>query len=129
MLAYSKIYKMDKKDLQKLTESLNQELIAIDKELSDIASENPLIKGDFDVRVDDIGSSIEDAAQEAGELDRLQALVDNLERRRKEIVVILDKISKGTYGKCDNCFSNITPARLKATSVANLCIKCAQKLN
>ena len=90
---------MDKKNLQKLTEIIKEELVEIDKELSSIASENPMVKGDFDVRVEDIGSSLEDAAQEASELDRIQPQVDNLERRRKEIVVTLDKIEKGTFGE------------------------------
>jgi len=89
---------MTKDELQKLTDSLTKELKEIDKELIDIASENPLIKGDFDVKVQDMGPSQEDAAQEAGELDRNQALVDSLERRRRDIVNSLDKIKSGIYG-------------------------------
>ncbi|OGM97951.1 MAG: hypothetical protein A2817_01300 [Candidatus Yanofskybacteria bacterium RIFCSPHIGHO2_01_FULL_39_8b] len=90
---------MDRDELQKLTDNLKKELISIDSELSVIASKNPLVKDDFDVKVEDLGPSTEDAAQEAGELDRLQALVDTLERRRKEIVSILEKIKNGIYEK------------------------------
>ena len=119
---------MTKEELQKLSNSLEKELSLINKELTGIASENPLVRGDFDVKVEDIGPSIEDAAQEAGELDRLQALVNTLERRRKEIVNILDKIKTGAYGKCENCSTEIDQARLKALSVASLCIDCAKKI-
>ena len=83
---------MDKDELKKLVENLKGELVLIDKELRQISSENPLIKGDFNVKVDDIGTSSDDTAQEAGELDRLQAIVDNLARRRKEIVDTLEKL-------------------------------------
>src|SRR3989344_1331067 len=119
---------MDKDELKKLVENLQKELATIDKELSGIASENPLVRGDFDVKVEDMGQSTEEAAQEAGELDRLQALVDNLEKKRKEIVAMLEKIKGGTYGKCQNCSVAIDPARLKARPVAGLCISCAKKV-
>ena len=111
-----------------MIDNLNKELATIDKELAGIASENPLVRGDFDVKVEDMGSSTEDAAQEAGELDRLQAQVNALEKRRKEVVNILDKIKHGKYGKCENCSVDIGSARLRAVPVAILCIKCAKKV-
>lgn len=118
---------MTKEELKKLVDGLKKELATIDKELRGIASENPLVRGDFDVKVEDIGTSPDDTAQEAGELDRLQALVDNLERRRKEINNILQKIETGNYGKCEKCLVDISPARLRAIPIASLCIKCAQR--
>lgn len=90
---------MDKDETQKLIDNLNKELIEIDKELSDIASENPNVKGEFDAKVEDLGSSPDDTAEEAGELDRNQAMVDTLVRRRKEISNSLEKIKAGTYGE------------------------------
>jgi len=119
---------MTKEELSILSENLEKELVSIDKELSDIASENPLVKGDFEVKVEDMGPSMEDAAQEAGELDRQQALVDALERRRKDISGIIQKIKEGTYGQCENCANQISQARLEAIPVASLCISCAQEV-
>ena len=118
---------MDKNESKKLAENLKKRLKEIDAELSRIASENPLVRGDFDVKVDDLGPTQEDAAQEAGELDRQQALVDTLERERKDIVTTLEKIQNNSYGKCENCSSAINPARLKAMPTAFLCITCANK--
>lgn len=120
---------MDQKELQKLSDSLKKRLAEIDKELTSIASENPLVRGDFDVKVEDLGPSQEDAAQEAGELDRQQALVTVLEKERKEIVNTLEKIESGVYGKCEKCSAEINPARLKAVPIASLCINCAKKNN
>ena len=71
----------------------------IDKELGDIASENPLVRGDFDVQVGDLGKSEDDVGQEAVELDRNQAMVNTLEKERKGIENTLDKIEAGSYGQ------------------------------
>ena len=90
---------MVKEELKKLADSLETRLKEIDNELSSIASENPLVRGDFDVKVDDLGKSEEDAGQEAGELDRNQAMVNTLEEERKEIENTLYKIKNGTYGE------------------------------
>ena len=118
---------MNTSEAEKLSQSLKKRLGQIDKELSAIASENPLVRGDFNVRVEDIGSSQEDAAQEAGELDRQQALVTALEKERKEILNTLAKISSGIYGKCEKCSSAINPARLEVMPIAALCMNCAQQ--
>ena len=88
---------MDKDELQKLADSLKKRLMEIDRELSAIASEDPLIKGGFTVRVEDLGPSQEDTAQEAGELDRRQALLNTLGMERKEILNTLEKIESGGY--------------------------------
>ena len=118
---------MTKDELKKLADNLKKRLEEIDSELSKIASENPLVKGDFNVQVEDLGKSDEDNEQEAGELDRNQAMVYTLEKERKEIQGTLEKIEAGTYGKCENCSLDITPARLKAMPVASLCISCAKR--
>ena len=120
---------MTKDELTKLDNDLAKEESEIRNELKSIASENPLVRGDFDVVVEDIGSSQDDAAQEAGELDRDQALVTALEKRLKDIIHTREKIKSGTYGKCESCSTPIRPERLKAMTVASLCISCAKKLN
>ena len=117
---------MDKSDSQKLYNDLAKELETLDSQLKEIASENPAVKGDFDVRVEDLGSSMEDSAQEMTSLDQRQALVDALERRRKEIVHAMEKIKAGTYGKCENCLAEIHKDRLVAMPVASLCMDCAK---
>lgn len=88
---------MTKEELQKLKDNLNNRLQEIDKELADIASENPLVRGDFDVKVGDLGKSEDDAGQEAVELDRNQAMVNTLEKERKDIESTINKIEAGTY--------------------------------
>lgn len=119
---------MTKEELQKLKNNLKKRLQEIDKELTAIASENPLVRGGFDVKVDDLGKSEDDTGQEAVELDRNQAMVNVLEKERKDIENTIEKIEDGIYGKCESCSAEINPARLKAVPVASLCISCAKKL-
>lgn len=90
---------MTEEELQKLKSNLKKRLQEIDKELAGIASENPLVRGDFDVKVDDMGKSQDDAGQEAVELDRNQAMVNTLEKERKDIEKTIEKIETGVYGK------------------------------
>jgi len=118
---------MDTINLEKLSYNLKNRLKEIDNELTVIASENPLVKGDFEVKVEDLGKSDEDAGLEAMELDRNQARVTVLEKERKEIKHTLAKIKAGIYGKCENCSTDISLARLKAIPIASHCINCASK--
>lgn len=113
-------------ELQKLHSNLENELKTIESQLREIASENPAVKGDFDVRVEDLGDSMEDAAQEMTTLDQRQALVSALERRRKEVKDAIEKIKLGSYGKCENCSVQIKKERLVAMPIAALCIDCAK---
>ncbi len=118
---------MTGEELKQLDADLAKEEAGIRSQLKSIATENPLVRGDFDVVIDNLGESQDDAGQEAGELDRDQALVDSLERRLKEIMHTREKIKSGEYGRCENCSSSIPPARLRAMPVASLCISCANK--
>lgn len=40
----------------------------------------------------------------------------------------IDRIDEGEYGFCENCGAVINKERLKVLPFANLCIKCAEKL-
>ena len=113
-------------ETQKLYNSLEKELKTIKGQLGEIASENPAVKGDFDVRVEDLGNSMEDAAQEMATLDQRQAQLDFLEKRHKEITDAMDKIKAGIYGKCERCSVEIKKERLMAMPVVALCINCAK---
>jgi len=90
---------MDQQESQNLISNLNKELKEIDEVLAKTASENPAVRGDYYAKVEDLGSSPDDTAEEASELDRNQALVDSLETRRREILRVLEEVKAGTYGK------------------------------
>ena len=117
---------MTEEDKKKLYDDLAQEAKTIKGQLKEIASENPINKGDFSVRVEDLGDSVEDVAEEMASLDQRQAMVSVLKKRYKDVIHSMEKIKSGSYGKCENCSVDIMEARLKAMPVASLCIKCAK---
>ncbi len=69
----------------------------------------------------DVGS--EAATQEIG-----AALWENEQYLQTEIAGALDRIEKGTFGRCENCDRDIAQARLKALPYARFCIRCAKQL-
>lgn len=115
--------------MNKLVEDLNQEAVKLRLQLKEYGSEDPSSTDNYNVKVHDLGPSMEDAALELSELDRDQAIVASLETRLREIENTVARIKKGAYGKCEKCAQNIAPARLKVIPAASLCIDCANKAN
>lgn len=114
---------MTNDEQQKLYEDLAKELKAIEDQLKEIATEK---EGDFEARVEDLGDSMEDAAEELASLDQRQAMVIQLKKKHKEIKQAMGKIKAGSYGKCEKCSAVIRKERLIAMPVAALCMNCAK---
>ena len=66
-----------------------------------------------------------DAADNIEELATNIPLVEELEKRHKEIDKALEKMDKGTYGHCDVCKKPIDFDRLEANPAAATCIEHA----
>lgn len=123
---------MDKKLLKDLGEKLKKEKESIEKDLSKFAKKDKNLKGDWDTRFphwdgDSGSSSLERAADQVEEYSNLLSLEYRLETRLKEIILALEKIKKGTYGKCENCNKEIKEERLKVYPAARLCLNCEKK--
>lgn len=117
---------MIKEELQKLYEDLELEEKHLREQLSEIAEQNPAVRGDFQVKVPEYGEHEDENAMEATDLDINFALVRELENKLNEILKTKEKIKSGTYGKCESCSAEIAPARLKVRPIAALCISCAK---
>lgn len=117
---------MTKEELQKLYEDLEQEEKSLKEQLAKIADLNPEAKGDYKVRVPNYGDEDDENTMEAIDLERNFAMERELENKLNEVVKTKEKIKNGTYGKCDNCSVEISPARLKVRPIAALCINCAK---
>lgn len=115
-------------ELQKLDQDLEQEEKRLTDQLNRIANKNPLAKGDFTVRVPNYGDEDDENVQESVDLDKNFAMVQELETKLDSIRKTRQKIKEGTYGKCENCGSDIAPNRLKAVPNAIKCITCAVKV-
>jgi len=122
---------MNKKTIKGLKEKLDQEKKSLEEELERFAQKDKKIKGDWDTRFPSFGKAavgsqrMEDAADEVEEYANLLPVEYNLETRLKNVNSALEKIKRGTYGKCEKCGKEIGRGRLEIYPAARRCEKCA----
>ena len=106
------------------------EAAAIEKQLNEFTSENPIIKGDrrSHFHETDPSDSPSDKAHSVTEFEEERAVEQNLELRLREINETLVKIDKDAYGVCEKCSSPIDIRRLKVIPVAKFCVDCTKKV-
>lgn len=120
---------MNKGLLRELKEKLEKQKVSIEAELEKFAKKDENLKGDWDTRFPKTdggvgGQVLEDAADQVEEYVNLLPIEHNMELRIQDINSALEKIKKGTYGKCENCGKNIDEERLKVLPEARECGKC-----
>ena len=67
-----------------------------------------------------------DAADQIEELATNVPLVEELEKRHKDVEDALEKMEEGTYGSCEECGEPIPMKRLDANPAARTCMAHAQ---
>ncbi len=78
-----------------------------------------------DLRADlDFGGSFADAASVTAERTEVLGLVDSIKGQLDDVDEALAHIEAGTYGTCDKCGNEISPARLEARPASILCVNC-----
>jgi DnaK suppressor protein len=111
---------MSEEALRAAQEHLRNEQQAVEKELADLGATDEGVR----VLLDE---GFADAAQTTSERAQVFSIVDGLRQRLEDVVAALQRIDKGTYGKCSNCGQDIPPERLEAVPTAALCINCKQR--
>ncbi len=82
-----------------------------------------------DLRSDvEFGDGFADAGAATAERTELLGLVDSLKQQLDEIDRALSKVDAGTYGTCESCGNEISPARLEFRPASTLCVDCKSKL-
>jgi RNA polymerase-binding transcription factor len=66
-----------------------------------------------------------DSSQVTAERGEAEALVTTLATNLRDVENALAKFAAGTYGHCEACHGEISPARLEAMPAARYCITCA----
>lgn len=74
------------------------------------------------IHLADVGSEV--FTQELG-----ATLLENEQYLQAEILAALDRIEKGSYGRCEHCAKAIAHKRLEALPYARFCVVCATKLH
>ena len=75
----------------------------------------------------DLDENFADSAQTTAERAEILALVTSLRETLADVDHALERIEDGSYGECERCGNEISPARLEAIPHARLCISCQQK--
>jgi YteA family regulatory protein len=68
-----------------------------------------------------------DLGSETFERAKDLALRDNLRLRLKQVERARERLTEGTYGRCEACGALINPARLKANPEATRCLACQKR--
>jgi RNA polymerase-binding protein DksA len=74
------------------------------------------------------GNHMADDASEAFEQAKELALHENAKQLLSQVTNALGRFEEGTYGTCEQCSTEIDPARLKALPYVTLCLHCQQRL-
>lgn len=119
---------IDEKTLQKIKEDLLERRKQILDDLEDIRGEGENSEKRKKVQIPEYGDKPDENAQEISEYTTNLATESVLEKTLRDIDNALDRIEKGTYGKCKYCGQPINEKRLLARPVASACVECKTKL-
>ena len=125
---YNFVENMDKKTLQKFKKILEQKKKKLEIELASIAKKDPRQKGDYDSNYPNFGAtqSSDEEALEVSAYESRLPVEYAMELKLRDINLALEKMKKGTYGKCENCPGQMDEKRLEAMPEARICLNCAQ---
>jgi RNA polymerase-binding transcription factor DksA len=129
---------LDQKTINELKTALEKEQELLISELKTIATPDPNLKDDWDVKHEEWGedqiTSEEDletgeSVNESDEDMKNKALSDHLELRLKEVNDALKRVEDGTYGICRACKNPIPIERLRANPAAETDIEHKKEIH
>lgn len=119
---------MDQETLVKIKQELQTKKERLEKELSGFATKDPNLKGDWDSTYPRVPQgNLEEAANEVEQYSTSLPIEHSLELQLQDVSLALERISKGTYGTCENCKKPIQGERLLAMQEARYCTECSSK--
>lgn len=128
---------LNQQTLDELKTSLEEERDLLTKELETIATPDPNLKGDWDVKHEEWGEDqitsreeleTGESVNESDEDMKNKALSDRLELRLREVNNALERMENKTYGICEVCKKEIDIERLKANPAASTDIEHAKSV-
>ena len=115
---------MKKELLTKIEAQLNQEKNRLEKELEELAKQNPKNSSDYEAKFPNLGDKEDENAEEVDTYSTNLTLERTLESTLRDIVKALDRIKKGNYGICKYCGKEIDEKRLIARPASSSCVEC-----
>ena len=119
---------MKKETLEKIKNNLLARKEQIEKDLASFASEDKHVKDNYRSEFPDYGDKEDENAGEIAQYTDNLSIEYSLEKTLRDINKALDRIKKGTYGKCTYCGKEIPESRLLARPASSACVECKEKL-
>ncbi len=116
-------------EMEKFREQLLAEQVRLGEELQEI--ENRAAHVDESDRATELSSYEDhpaDLASETFEREKDLAIGESVQHMLHKVINALEKLDRGTYGRCDACAKPIKKARLRALPFATLCLECQARL-
>ena len=110
-------------------EQLLAEQVSLEEELQEI--EKRAAHVDESDRATELSSYEDhpaDLASETFEREKDLAIGESVQHTLHKVINALEKLDRGTYGRCDACARPIKKARLRALPFATLCVECQARL-
>ncbi|MDP3986164.1 MAG: TraR/DksA family transcriptional regulator [Candidatus Veblenbacteria bacterium] len=99
----------------------------LEAELGGVTRRDVRSKEGFDAEFPDYGDKEDENASEVATFTDNLALGRTLEGTLDDVVAALERLQKGTYGKCRYCQKDIDERRLRARPESSSCIDCKKK--
>ncbi len=111
-----------KKTINYIKTVLQRQQKEVEKSLKEVEAEDP-------AKAESLAESSEPGTDSyiADSHTRTMALEEQLKKANTSIKTALQKIGKGTYGKCEKCGKQIEMGRLLAMPTAQYCLSCSKK--
>jgi len=115
---------------QELLDEMKKQLLVnkekLEKELKLVANDSPdgRFKGDSDAKKPEYGNSDDENADEVVAFQENISTAASLEEHMDKIIGALNRVEKGTYGKCIICDKDLPEDRLRALPSAENCTDC-----
>lgn len=115
----------DQNTLEQLKQKLEGAKKRLQNDLERFAKPVDSKSGEYETRFENIGTDMDDSATEVEQYVDALGVENTLEQQLQDVNTALDKIEKGTFGKCEVCGEDIAIERLRVYPSAKVCMKHA----
>ncbi|SRR5579875_475654 len=84
------------------------------------------VSGDVSGNLSNVPMHMADLGTDTFEQEMSASLMTNTRQMQTEVAAALDRMEKGTFGKCEQCGRDISEGRLDALPYTRYCVDCAQ---
>lgn len=115
---------MSDENIKNMKNTLQKELLDVEKRIKELKADDPF--NDPGYTTDNAAVDTDVREQEAHRI--IEAEINTLKDRKKNITIALERIEKGRYGYCKRCNKEIPPKRLELLPETQYCVSCESEI-